>query len=403
MLSPEQLDHLSQLILSDDDANQELALMLLEQYPEHIPLFQRQLEITAYLLHDIKEEHSRIRSIYRRFCQTHFGIVKHFAIFRKMHIRTTTEGGPTILRLLQRYEAVRGQYEPFIAKSRRHCLAYADLAFFLAQFFPKNTYADYYFRWFIAHHTAPHPIWSKYGHYCYRQGRMDEAKTLYERAFQENPNAYEYLGQLGSIAFYTHNYQAAIAYFEQSLAHSQNNSHVFRASNLSNLAHSYLLLDAALYQTKVAELIEQALQASSNAWSPWLIKGIFLRQRGDLQGAIDAYQRGLRQYPYNAKLLGNLAELYAEDVQRYSLAENCYERLLNNSDDPNVYHRIHFVNLLVHQMGNLAKAYPIYLRLRRYFKEQPDNPLETHSITPERWQTFERAGELLQRWKQRAK
>lgn len=220
-----------------------------------------------------------------------------------------------------------------------------------------------------------------YDDWCwYRQGtkqnnekKYEQAIASFERAIQQDSNAYGTWYCKGNALFYLKRYEEAINCYEQAASINPNSYIAWESRGLA-------LYALELYEAAISSL-NRALEIQPNNYGTSWAKGNALYRLGRIEEAVEDYHKALTVKP-DAQEVWTLQGKALSDLKRYEQAVNSYEKAL--AIQPEVGDRRGEVNTLLSliplyifngriQDSFLAQKQTIEIGTELYLS--PDDPL----------------------------
>ena len=158
----------------------------------------------------------------------------------------------------------------------------------------------------------------------HHQGKLGDAKQIYEKILQKQSNHFVALQLLGTIYTQVKQHEVSLQYFDKALQINKTNSEVFnnRGIVLQNLKR----LDEALTS------YEEALRINPDYAEALNNRGIVLQNLKRLDEALTSYEEALHIKPDYAKALNNRG-IVLKDLKRLDEALTSYEEALRINPD----------------------------------------------------------------------
>ena len=146
-------------------------------------------------------------------------------------------------------------------------------------------------------------IYKLLGNILLNQGKFYQAIRCYQTAISLNPECAEAYANLGSIAYQQGELETAIAHYKKALELNPHLTGVY--SNLAKVLERQGRTEEAIAIQKHLATI-QTEQVSQDNWIWYFNQGNDRTEQGDLDGAIELYQKALRINPNYADIYFNL-------------------------------------------------------------------------------------------------
>ena len=158
----------------------------------------------------------------------------------------------------------------------------------------------------------------------HQQGKLGDAKQIYEKILQKQSNHFDALQLLGTIYTQVKQHEVSLQYFDKALQINKTNSEVFnnRGIVLQNLKR----LDEALTS------YEEALRIKPDYADAFYNRGNVLKDLKRLDEALTSYEEALRIKPDYAEALNNRG-MALKDLKRLDEALTSYEEALRIKPD----------------------------------------------------------------------
>lgn len=385
-----ELENLSRLLLSEDENSLELGITLLTNAPQNtVAILNRELILVAYL-HPSEEWRPRVYAWLLELYGEHKMKVwnEGFKIFRQL--KFYSEYSVAVRTLIIQHENIRENFAALVARNRHYGLRYSDIGKLLHYTFKEHLdLAEKYYR--IALETNPnHESTLFYLAHLLQvenRGTTEEIIAYYERVIAINPKESNASLNLGFLYRKMGNNLKAYQYYKQALSVQPHNS-----TYLRNVASACISLRGASYEQEAYQILKDLTQSSPNdplVWNSWADYLWNIAQK--YKEAEAAYQRGLVIDPNNPYLLGNLGELYIDEMNRIEEGLALYEKALEKKELN--YRLTVMVTALVQHKKNWAAAKKYYQKL---LANSMNNKVEKdYSLRDDQWQAFLEAEQKL--------
>lgn len=394
MLTKQQQDNLSKLLISEDVSNVQLGLELLQNHTDEISIFEKEL-VLLYFMEDQEEEIADVVEVY---LHTHFPKKKQlewerqFKLYGLQYDLYSYEDFEEHEPSFEAHEEVLESYLPLILQHSTHLGIYAYLAEQICSQYPKRLdRAVRYLNMLLQANSEDLNTLKQFA-LVYRDGYRNYDKTLeyYNEILRIDPNNYQALSEKANLYIdylEQKNIAKAVALYQEALlVYPQDyNLQVWLADALmlQNTTDSF-----AEGKQMLLEIMKQ-YPARSFAWNIYGNR-MWITAK-EPKKAEQIYLEGIKNNPYSYVLLGNLAELYDNEYQDAKKAAEYYAKALemNPSD---CFHLINYIPLLVLQLQDYKQANLHYQDLQRQYHQSIQPDPET---TPQQWAKFEEAQAIL--------
>ena len=161
------------------------------------------------------------------------------------------------------------------------------------------------------------------GHF--ENGRLEPARTCFEKCEALTPGRPSVLRNLGVTLFHLRQWDAAIPVLRRATTADPSLAEAWACLGLANEAQGQW--------TAAAEALEQALALSPQQVSLWLSLGQVSLRLGNVENALRAFDRALQEDPGCAPAWSERGSLMRE-LHRFEEAARCFERALALGGDP---------------------------------------------------------------------
>ncbi len=384
-LTLKELENLSRLLLSPDDASVELGLELLKNNRDAIPMLRREL-ILIWQLHEESKFRSRLHKILlSKYSDKQMASwAKGFAIF--IELPSIYRYNLRVQELIKAHENIRKDYQQLVERNPTYSLMYYAVAYKLHRRFDKHLdTAEQYYRIALSANPRHENALFYLAFLLDKQDQgYEEALKLYLQVERINPLASATLNNIGLIYDHTYQFDLAYEYYSKALKIHPNRTVYIR--NLATLCTRRM--EGAAYKKQAKELLLQLLDLEPSVCSNWNSWADYLwNVEGNYDGAEEAYKKGLELEPENVWLMGNLGELYIDVRKEYDKGLKLYEKALEIKMSP--YRLVTMVTILVQHYQNYATA-------KQYYKElvklsPPNQIIRDRFLRDDQWNAFERA------------
>lgn len=387
-LSPEEIENLSRLMMSEDDSNLELAFAILEGNADRIPNFYRELVLIQELHdnHQYKETASNLLKLH--YSQRMIGKwTKAFKLFAE--INSFSSDTKRLQELIAAQEAFRPKIQHFVENKSVFAYHYYKVGRRLHLDIKAHLkLAEAYYR--IRLNASPR---DEYNLYClaylladYKESAQ-EAIQLYEQVIAVNPTsdgAYNNIGHIHDKHY--SNYKVAKGYYQKALDLAPKDTRYMR-----NLSKVYTYLKEENYKEKAKELIENAIKQEPRIALNWKHLGdYYWNEEKNYEESKKAYMEGIKLNPDDALLVSNLGELYSGVFKMHDMAIPCFKKAVKL--EPTTYSLAYLIGLLVNEFKEFKegrKYYEMFLKASDYQITRPNYMDNT------RWDNFLKARKSL--------
>ncbi|MGH1339309.1 MAG: tetratricopeptide repeat protein [Aureispira sp.] len=390
-LSSQEIEHLSNLLLSNDDSNLDIAFQILSVHPDSIATLRKELVLVANLSR--AQEHSKQAA---QLLEQEFDGVqlqywneafKLFKIYRELYDIEEFEAN---WHWFEKHEKQRPEYMELLLKKHAYMREYFAIAEVLVAFYRKRLdWAEHYYLVALSHAPNDVQILNRLAS-LERSLHQDYERILayYERILQLDPQHYDTIES--NILFhldYLKDPETAIELTNQALVFYPDDENF-----LLWLADASMLLDKNESFLKGKQLIQEILHNNPYNASAWAIYGNHLwLSEGNAKKAEEVYRQALVHNPTSYNILGNLAELLETVHKDYTGADELYVKAFAIYLD-DTFHLGNFVRLLVVELGDFERAKDYYWHLRSLFFKGVTRHVEWNE---EQWSNFQKAEQVL--------
>jgi tetratricopeptide (TPR) repeat protein len=386
-LTPEEIENISVLLLSNSLSMQELGYELIKNNQDFIPNVLDELILICFLGDD-----SKLKTKVRNFLRKKYSEsgeyeqwIKEWDIFKQIHNYRLVDKKELVLK----HEAVRSRLMPKTAQNQEYCNRYYDLAIDLKT--PLEKEPELVLQYFL---TAEKGLsdnssyWFSIAyHYHIALRDMANATLSYQKCLALNPNHAAANNNIGSILEHDEKGltpERALPYYEKAIQLKPNS-----ILYMNNLANVYLRLGRkAEYEELIAKIFEDEPlnNRALNSWCNYLWE-----HKHDYDAAEKTFTYALKNYPNDYSLLGNFGELYATVHKDYEKAFIHYKRAIEIKNSN--YRLICMVSLLINNLDNLYEGLKYYKMLLNL---NPGGPVKRDFYLNDlQWQEFLTAEEKL--------
>jgi tetratricopeptide (TPR) repeat protein len=388
-LNLQELANLSRLLLSEDESSLELGLTLLLNAPKGTAsVLNLELILVAYL-HPNPNWQSKV---YAWLLEAH-GEQKMkvwnegFKIFSQL--RFYNEYTLAVRKLVIQHENIRGEFADLIANNRHYSLHYRDIGKLLHYQYKEHLdLVEIYYRIALAANPNDESTLFYLAHLLQvqRTAPVDEVISYYNQVLAINPKESNASLNLGLLYKKLGNYQKAYTCYKEALK-IRPTSKVY----LRNIA-SICILIGGDYIEEARQIIKDLTQTHPNdalVWNTWA--DYLWNSARKYREAEAAYQRGLVIEPDNAYLLGNLGELYIDELGEIDKGLELYEKSIRQ--EPLVYRLVVMITALVEHKKDWTRAKKYYQQL---LASNINHKVERdYALRDDQWDSFLIAEQVL--------
>lgn len=390
-LSSQEIEHLSNLLLSNDDSNLNIAFQILSVHPDSIAVLRKELVLVANLSH-IKEHGKQAAQLLEQEfdgaqLQYWNEAFKLFKIYRELYDLEEFEAN---WHWFEKHEKQRPEYMALLLKKKAYMREYFAIAEVLVAFYRKRLdWAEHYYLVALSHAPNDVQILNRLAS-LERSLSQNHERILayYERILQLDPQHYDTIES--NILFhldYLKDPETARQLALQALVFYPDDEN-FQLW----LADASMLLGNKDSFAKGKQLLQDILHNNPYNASAWTIYGNHLwLSEGNAQKAEATYREALVHNPTSYNILGNLAELLETVHLDYTGADELYVKAFAIYLD-DTFHLGNFVRLLVLELKDFERAKDYYWHLRSLFFKGVTRHIEWNE---EQWSKFQQAEQLL--------
>lgn len=390
-LTSDEINNLSQLLISSNASSIDVAFQILHNYPTAIPKVMNELVLISQLSWNDAQRKEALQLLESTFDRTQ--IKAWNDIFQIFHIYQNLfepEDFEENWHWFEQHEAHRATFMPIIRQNNDYTGEYFAIAETIAEYYKKRLdWAERYY--FISLEYNPNDLNTLSTlATLYKDGYQDYPKALsfYDKMLEIEPQHYDALEAKGALFLdYIKDIDRATQTFENALKHYPQDETL-----QIWLADTYMQKNHPETLPRGKEILELVLENNPHNMFAWTIYGnrLWITENKP-EEAIEAYQSGLKINPRSYNILGNLAELYERVYQNYEQAKDYYIKAFSIYMD-DAFHLSNFVRLLVLQTQELDDAKDYYVHLKSLFfgaiKREPE-------LNDEQWKAFQEAEQLL--------
>jgi tetratricopeptide (TPR) repeat protein len=384
VLSPEEVSNISKLLLSESEDSAELGYELLKQYPDYCRVLLPEL-ILLHMLGPGGRLQNKLRAFLGRRFKDEYAIWKsQWEIFKKLDYSYSYDAETEAM--LKAHETVRKEFEPFVIQNRNYADQYYNIGRILQYRYEKEQeLAIEYYDIAIKGNPLNKDAFFNKGyilHIFFKN--LPEAKVCYEATLKIDPNYAVAHNNLGSIFNSLQDFDNALSFYSRAFDLSGGN--IFYQCNVASA-----LLKLGRNEEFEAEMEQvfkrdQYYQRAMNIWANYLWE-----HKGDCALAEKFYREGMRFYPNDNNLCGNLGEMYEVAMDRYIDAYDLYVKSLGLKKT--LYRLTTMVSLLVLKLEWQDEALSYYEEL--VAKQKAENNRRDHDLNDQQWEEFLKAEKIL--------
>jgi len=192
-------------------------------------------------------------------------------------------------------------------------------------------------------------------------GRLPEAATCYQRAYEDDPSDADALLLLGIVARQVKHFAAAIAFTKMAIAQRPRAAHIHL-----NLALAYL---AAQELDEAKKCCSQALDLDPSSERAWCSLGEIEVAGGDRSAAIAAYEQGMTLHSAKGRAATALGNLFCEQ-QQYEAGITAFVRGIEQApESSSLYLALGAAKFALEQVDEAKVAYRKAITLKPNFPE----------------------------------
>lgn len=390
-LNPQELEHLSDLLLSNDSSNLDIAFQILSAHPDAIALLCKELVLVANLAHEQAHGEQAIQLLEQEFEGTQLKYwneaFKLFKIYRELY---DFEEFEEHWHWFEKHEKQRPEYMPLLLKNKAYMREYFAIAEVLVAFYRKRLdWAEHYYLVALSHSPEDVQILHRLAN-LERTLHKDYERTLtyYEHILKLDPQHYDTLES--NILFhldYLKDPETAVQLAKHALSFYPNDEN-FQLW----LADAWMLSRDQESFSMGKELLQQIIKNNPYNAPAWAIYGNHLwLSEGNAQQAEEIYRQALLHNPTSYNILGNLAELLETVHKDYQGADEMYVKAFSIYLD-DTFHLGNFICLLVLELKDLKRAKDYYQHLSSLFFKGVARHIEW---SDEQWSKFQQAERLI--------
>lgn len=392
-LNPQEMERLSDLLLSNDSSNLDIAFQILSVHPDSIAALRKELVLVANLSYDSGHSDQAAQLLEQEYdgaqLQYWNEAFELFRVYRELYDLEEFEAN---WHWFEKHEKQRPEYMSLLIKKQAYMREYFAIAEVLVAFYKKRLdWAEHYYLVALSH--SPNDVQILH---CLanleRSLHHNYERTLayYERILQLDPQHYDTIES--NILFhldYLKDHETAIDLATSALSFYPNDEN-FQLW----LADACMLLGEADSFKKGKQLLQKIIRNNPYNAPAWAILGNHLwLSEDDAIKAEAIYRQALIHNPTSYNILGNLAELLETVHQDYIGASELYVKAFAIYLD-DTFHLGNFIRLLVLELDDFERAKDYYIHLSSLFFKGVVRHIEW---TDEQWSSFQEAEQLI--WK----
>lgn len=393
-LDTQELEHLSDLLLSNDSSNLAIAFQILSTHADAIALLRKELVLVANLSHEQEQAEQAMQLLEQEFNGAQLKYwneaFKLFKIYRELY---DFEEFEEHWHWFEKHEKQRPEYMPLLLKNKGYMREYFAIAEVLVAFYRKRLdWAEHYYLVALSHSPEDVEILHRLAN-LERTLHQNYERTLsyYEHILKLDPQHYDTIES--NILFhldYLKDSETAIELAQHALSFYPNDEN-FQLW----LADALMLVGEEESFSKGKQLLQQIIKTNPYHAPAWAVYGNHLwLSEGNAQKAEEIYRQALIYNPTSYNILGNLAELLETVYQDYEGADELYVKAFSIYLD-DTFHLGNFVRLLVLELNDLERAKDYYQHLSSLFFKRVGRHIEW---SDEQWNKFQEAEKIL--WKE---
>jgi tetratricopeptide (TPR) repeat protein len=385
-LSPYEIKNISQLLLSEIEDSAELGYELIKQNSAH----------TEDLLHELilllmLGSTGRLQNKVRGFLSKRYSKDGQYQLWKKQwelfkELDYSYSYSPETKQLLEAHEEIRLSFRPYVIKNRNYARSYYNIGRILQYRYEKEfDLAISYYDTALAGNTEDADAWFNMGYLMQTEFKNGtKALHCYESAIAIDPLKAAAFNNIGALyADDNNNFEKALGYYEK--AHQLAPHYEFYTCNV---AQTHLKLRNTARFEEMIQMIFKSnrhYQRAMNSWANYLWE-----YKKDYDAAEKEYKLGLRYYPSDTNLLGNLGEMYAAVFGKYEEAYEWYLKSL--AQQRSVYRLTTMFSLLMIHLKRKEEALSYYEELKT---QQKGTITKARDLNEEQWAEFQKAEKLL--------
>lgn len=390
-LTPDELENLSKLLISNNKENILIGLQILTQYSEAVKTMHKELVLLKQLGYGKDVQKKALKLLTKQYPVEQLNEWDDaFWIFENYFDLFDVEHFDSAWHYFEKHETLRLDYMHLIRQNERYVRQYFPIADVLARYYKKQLIRAEQYYLLVLDYDPKDPHLLKTLGNLYQNDFHDYPKAMqyFDKALDldiHDDEAWESKGILLLDGF--KNMDAAIDIFETTIQRFPKNEQLN-----TWLADAYMNKNTPESFQKGKDLIQEILKRRPRNIFAWTIYGnhLWLTER-NIKAAEEAYLEGLKIDEDNPNLLANLAELYDVEHQDYEAAQDLYVKAFA-ADMDDVFHLCNFISLLVLKNNNLADARDYYLHLKTLVFEQVQRVPELNDL---QWENFQKAEGVL--------
>lgn len=391
VLSSEEVQNLSKLLISTNPNSIEVGFQLLINYNEVIPSVCNELVLISQLSWNNEQRLQAQSFLSTAFDDDQIVHWNHvFQVFHIYHNLFDRKDFEENWHWFEKHEEERHRYMSLILQNSEYAGEYFAIAETIAEYYKKRLdWAERYYH--IPLQYNPHDLNAlstlanlyKYGYHDYQK-----ALTYYDKMLTIDESHYDALEAKAVLLLdYTKQLDDAIDAFQLALKHHPNDEHL-----IIWLADAHMIKNTTTSYPFGKKMLEEVLERSPNNSFAWTIYGNRLWTiENKPKEAETAYQNGLKINPRSYNILGNIAELYDSVYHDYEQASDYYIKAFSIYMD-DAFHLSNFIRMLIFSTSKLDDAKDYYVHLKSLFfgniKQDPE-------LSKQQWKAFQEAEKIL--------
>lgn len=392
-LSPKEVEHLSDMLMSEDENNVVLGFQLLANNQHHIKDLVDELILIYVFNQNASFKTTAHQQLSTELSERQIGLrTDDFVIFQNYQDIGYQEKRP--INQLKKFELVRPQYQALINKNLSYLNNYADIARQIRWYRKSNSYltkiAINYYK--IIHQVNPldeKNLFNLANLLADGLKKHKEALRYYLKLVELNAQHSDAIHNIGHLYHYEfEEYDKAFEYYDRSLKIAPNDP--LFIENMALLCMYDMEGDEYKELAKVCllELIDKD-PSSADHWDNWGYYCWMIEK--DYEATREAYSNGLKYNPNNASLLGNMAELHSDIFKDYEKAMEYY--IKSYKAQPRAYYLVNMIALYINAFHDFKSAKKYYLALLKItYSKTLESP---YSLFDHEWERFLKAEKEL--------
>ncbi len=390
-LDTQAIERLSDLLLSNDSSNINIAFQILSVHPDSITCLRRELVLVSNLSPDEGHGEQASQLLEQEYDGTQLAYWNEafhlFSIYQELYDLEEFEEN---WHWFEKHEKQRPEYMPLLLKKKAYMREYFAIAEVLVANYRKRLdWAEHYYLVALCHAPNDVQILHRVAN-LERSLHQDYERTLayYERILEIDPQHYDTIES--NILFhmdYLKDPEKAMELAAHALTFYPKDEN-FQLW----LADACMLHAEQSVFNKGKALIKNIIKGNPYNAPAWAIYGNHLwMSENDPERAEMIYRQALVHNPTSYNILGNLAELVETVHQNFEEADYLYVKAFAIYLD-DTFHLGNFVRLLVLQRQDFERARDYYEHLSSLFFKGVTRHIEW---SDEQWADFKQAEHLL--------